>query len=92
MAYDLCPWATTSVTGEAELTQAQRRRLAVAGGGIEDWDLPFAYEAIARAEAVAGSTAESARHELMTREAGEGIADDEDRDHLLSELGTLPGR
>ena len=23
---------------------------------------------------------------------GEGIADDEDRDHLLSELGTLPGR
>ena len=62
------------------------------GDGIEDWDIPFAFEAIARAEALAGNTAESARYELMAREAGEGIADDEDRDHLLSELGSLPGR
>ena len=61
------------------------------GDGIEDWDLPFAYEALARAQAVAGDAASPALRALA-REAGEGIADDEDRDHLLSELGTLPGR
>ena len=63
------------------------------GDGIEDWDLPFAYEALARA---AGDCrqhcGEALRYELLAREAGEKIADDEDRDHLLSELGTLPGR
>ena len=61
------------------------------GDGIEDWDLPFAYEALARAEA-----SPAIRRVLAVRDAGarggEGIADDEDRDHLLSELGTLPGR
>lgn len=61
-----------------------------AGDGIEDWDLPFAYEALARAEAIGGNAAEAARYELMARDAGEKIADDEDRDHLLSELDTLP--
>ena len=35
---------------------------------------------------------ESLRYETLAREAGEGIADDEDREHLLSELATLPGR
>jgi hypothetical protein len=62
------------------------------GDGIEAWDLPFAYEALARAQGIAGDLGESLRYETLAREAGEGIADDEDRDHLLSELGTLPGR
>jgi hypothetical protein len=62
------------------------------GDGVEDWDLPFAYEALARAHAIAGDAAESDRYEVLAREAGEGIADDEDRDHFLSELATLPGR
>jgi hypothetical protein len=63
-----------------------------AADGIEAWDLPFAYEALARAHAIAGDVGESLRYETLAREAGEGITDDEDRDHLLSELGTLPGR
>ena len=62
------------------------------GEGVEDWDLPFAFEALARAQAVAGDVGESLRYETLAREAGEGISDDEDRDHLLSELATLPGR
>jgi len=62
------------------------------GDGVEDWDLPFAFEALARAQAVAGDVGESLRYETLAREAGEGISDDEDRDHLLSELATLPGR
>ena len=56
------------------------------GDGVEDWDLPFAFEALARAQALAGDLGESLRYETLAREAGEGIADDEDRDHLLSEL------
>ena len=71
-----------------------RRCLAYveAGEGIEDWDLPFAYEALARASALAGDAGESLRYEQLARDAGEAIADDEDREHLLSELATLPGR
>jgi hypothetical protein len=63
-----------------------------AADGIEAWDLPFAYEALARAHAIAGNAGESLRYETLARDAGEGITDDEDRDHLLAELGTLPGR
>lgn len=62
------------------------------GDGIEDWDLPFAYEALARAHSVAGDRGESLRYETLAREAGEGIADNDDREHLLSELATLPDR
>jgi hypothetical protein len=62
------------------------------GDGIEDWDLPFAYEALARAQAIAGDPGESLRYETLARDTGEGIADDEDRAHLFSELATLPGR
>ena len=77
-----------STTPTAALRTSRREG---AGDGIEDWDLPFAYEALARAEAIGGDPAESVRYETLAREAGEKIADDEDRDHLLSELGTLPG-
>ena len=59
------------------------------GDGVEDWDLPFAYEALSRAHAVADDPGESLRYETLAREAGEGISNDEDRNHLLSELGTL---
>ena len=42
------------------------------GDGIEDWDLPFAYEALARAEAVGGNTAEAARYETAGARGGGG--------------------
>ena len=54
-----------------------------------DWDLPFAYEALARAHAVAGERGEAARYERLARDAGTRIAEDDDREHLLAELGTL---
>ncbi len=63
-----------------------------AGEGVEDWDLPFAFEALARASALAGDAGESLRYEQLARDTGEAIADDEDREHLLSELATLPER
>jgi hypothetical protein len=57
--------------------------------GIGDWDLAFAYEALARAHAVAGDSAESARWLAMAHEASENIAEDEDREMVLSDLATI---
>jgi hypothetical protein len=57
--------------------------------GIGDWDLGFAYEALARGHAVAGDAAERDRYlELACAAAGE-IAEDEDRELLLADLETI---
>jgi len=79
--------------GEPALFHATRCLAHVQSGeGMADWDLPFAYEALARACAVAGDGEESSRYQRLAREAGAAIADPEDREHLLSELDTLPAR
>jgi len=57
--------------------------------GIGDWDLGFGYEALARAYAVAGDKAESARWLQQARDAAADIAKDEDRDLLLQDLETV---
>ncbi len=57
---------------------------------LEDWDLPFAYEALARAHAVAGDPTESERFAALARELGERIEDEEDRELLTRDLATLP--
>ena len=57
---------------------------------LEDWDLPFAYEALARAHALAGNQAESERYAGLARELGGRIADDEDREVLERDLASLP--
>lgn len=56
---------------------------------MEPFDLPFAYEALARANGVAGNSEESKRCEQRGRELAEGIADAEDRELVLSDLGSL---
>jgi hypothetical protein len=56
---------------------------------MEDWDLPFAYEALARAHGVAGNAGESRRFAELARESGESIADPEDRQHFAADLRTL---
>jgi len=58
--------------------------------GIGDWDLAFAYEALARAYAVAGDSAESGRWLAKAHEASANIAEDEDRELVLSDLATIP--
>jgi|SRR4249919_641858 len=57
---------------------------------LEDWDLPFAYEALARAYGVAGNSAESERFAALARELGDRIEDEEDRAMLDRDLATLP--
>jgi len=56
---------------------------------LEDWDLPYAYEALARARAVAGDEAEARANAERAHELGSQIADEEDREHLAADLATL---
>ena len=65
-----------------ELCEANRQEM-------EDWDMPFAYEALARAHAVAGNRRESSEYVTRARELGERIADEEDRQLLLNDLATV---
>jgi len=57
---------------------------------LEDWDLPFAYEALARAHAVAGNREDSERFAALAHELGERIEDEKDRELLTRDLATLP--
>jgi len=56
---------------------------------LDEFDLPFAYEALARAHAVAGDE-EQARHWIArARDAGEAISDEDDRTLLEADLETI---
>jgi hypothetical protein len=81
-----------TVLGRAEpaLHHARRCLELCEEHGIGDWDLAFAHEALARAYATAGRAEDAGRHELLAREAVGQIADEEDREHLLEALETLP--
>jgi hypothetical protein len=57
--------------------------------GIADWDLAYAYEALARAHALAGNP-EAAEWKAKARAAGDEIADPEDSEHFDEDLATLP--
>jgi hypothetical protein len=56
---------------------------------IEEFDLPFAYEALARAHALAGDAAEASEWLARARAAGEKIADEDDRVLLEADLSTI---
>ena len=57
---------------------------------MEDWDLAAAHEALARAYATAGDGDAARRHLELGRMALARIADAEDREHLESDLATIP--
>jgi hypothetical protein len=56
---------------------------------LEDWDLPYAYEALARAHGLAGDADEAARYAAQARELGARVEDPHDREHLEQDLATL---
>ena len=56
---------------------------------LEDWDLAFAYEALARAHAVAGNAEDARACAQTARELSEAIADPEDREHFSEALATI---
>jgi hypothetical protein len=82
-----------TVLGRAEpaLHHAQRcvEICEAAPGELEDWDLPFAHEALARAYSVAGNAAEARRHVERARKLAEAIADEDDRGLIEADLATI---
>jgi hypothetical protein len=82
-----------AVLGRAEpaLHHAQRCLELCEGNleNLEDWDLPFAYEALARAYKAAGKEEESRRSLALARKTGGRIADAEDREHLEEALAEI---
>lgn len=57
---------------------------------IGDWDIAFAYEAMARAHAVSGDNEQCKKHAIMAEKAGNQIKEKEDRDLFFGELKSLP--
>ena len=67
-----------------------RRALEICrANDIADFDLAFAYEALARANAVAGDQPERDRYVDLARAAALGIAKADDREYFLSQLKTV---
>lgn len=60
--------------------------------GIGDWDLGFAYEAVARAYAVAGDAGQAREFTDRALAAAQDIAEAHERELLLADLETIPGQ
>lgn len=80
-----------AVLGRSEpaLWHARRVLEICESHGIADWDLAFAYEALARAHRIAGHHDKAERYLALARDAGENIAEDDDRELLLNDLVTV---
>jgi hypothetical protein len=82
-----------AVLGRAEPALHHARRCLeiceASADNIEDWDLPFAYEALARAHRVAGMNQEAAGYKQKAQELGDEIRDPEDRDHFREALASI---
>jgi hypothetical protein len=75
---------------EPALYHAQRALEICQQNSIADFDLAFAYEALARAHAVAGNLSETETYLALARQAGDSIAEKDDKDLFFSDLSTIP--
>lgn len=76
---------------EAAIHHAHRCLALCEANQIGDFDLAFAYEALARAYAVAGEATNSQEYIRLADQAAAGIEDIDNREYFLSELGTVSG-
>lgn len=76
---------------QSALYHARRYLEICKENNIGDFDLAYAYEALARAYAVAGEESEAEKYIQLAKEAGERIKEKENRDLLFSDLETIPG-
>ena len=77
--------------GEPALRHAERCLAIVEANpdNMDEFDLPFAHEALARAHRVGGAEDEAGRYERLARETGASMTDAEDVEHLEEALSTL---
>jgi hypothetical protein len=76
---------------EAAIYHADRCLAICQENEIGDFDLAFAYEALARAHAVAGDAVQSREYIYLAEAAGKDIEDEGNRDYFSSELETVRG-
>jgi DNA-binding transcriptional MerR regulator len=83
-----------AVLGRAEpaLHHAAAALRIVQENGISDFQLAFAYEALARAHAVAGDAEEARRWTEQALAATESVSQEDDRELLRSDLESIPGQ
>lgn len=81
---------TAAEMSEAALRHANRCLELCEEHGIGDFDLAYAYEALARAHRVAGDDQAAKRYADQARAAAQLISDQEDRELVDSDLATLP--
>jgi len=77
---------------ESARYHAQRVLDICQDNGIGDWDLAFAFEALARAHAVAGEAGKARHYTDRALAAVNNITDEEDRALVLADLETIPGQ
>jgi hypothetical protein len=75
---------------EPALWHARRCLAIIEATAIADFDRAAAYEALARAHAVAGDVAAAADWKAKAMTAMEGIADPDDREVIEGDIATLP--
>jgi hypothetical protein len=75
---------------EPAIHHATRSLAICEKNGIGDFDLAYAYEALARAHGIAGDRAVAAEWARRARDAVAGIAEEDDRELLAKDLDTLP--
>jgi hypothetical protein len=75
---------------QSALFHAQRCLDICQENDIGDFDIAFAHEAMARANAAAGNKPEFEKHHRLAKEAGEEIKGEEDRKVFFSELESGP--
>jgi len=80
-----------SVIGRAEpcLYHAERCLHVTLEDKLADFDLAFAYEAMARACHLSGDLMETAKFITLGQEAGEKINEEDDREYFFKELNTI---
>jgi hypothetical protein len=80
-----------SILKRAEPAQfhAQRSLAICIANNIGDFDLAFAYEALARAAMIAGDEEETHRYLELARAAGAGIAEEDDKQIFEADLATI---
>ena len=75
--------------GESALYHGNESLKLCIDNSIEDFDLAFAYEALARGYKVLGNASECEEHCVKAFEASKSIKDEKDKEYFLLELNSL---